>query len=173
MECHSLKSTATGARLTRRARFPTLAAAVLLLAPAAPLGAQELVVPRSPDATGFHGLTWSPGNMAMTATRSGERVSVSPVELIVVGVRPCSPSHLAGLEPGDRMVGVDGRDFDKLGPPFAELKPGLTYEVAVVRDDKRIELTITLSEIPENPRPSVTTRPIGTPEKWKCPQSSP
>ena len=36
MECCSLKSTATGIRPTRRARFLTLAAVILLLAPVAP-----------------------------------------------------------------------------------------------------------------------------------------
>ena len=155
-------------------RSSKVAIPVLLLgvATSGPAGAQELTVPRSADATGFHGLTWSPGNMMMTATSSGERVSVSPMELIVVGVRPCSPSHIAGFEPGDRIISVDGRDLNERGPPFVEVRPGLTYKVTVGRDDKRLELSLTLSEIPENPRPSVVTKPIGSPEKWKCPRSS-
>lgn len=155
-------------------RWSKVAIPLLLLgvATTGPIGAQELTVPRSPDVTGFHGLTWSPGNMMMmTATNRSERVSVSPMELIVVGVRPCSPSHIAGFEPGDRIISVDGRDLDEPGPPFSEVKAGLTYEVTVRRGERRIELTLTLSEIPENPRPSVTIAPIGSPEKWECRQS--
>jgi serine protease Do len=59
------------------------------------------------------------------------------------------PAALAGIKPGDVITKVDGALVDtpnKLSRLVAALDPGSTTRVEVVRDGKRINLQVALSE---------------------------
>jgi len=68
-----------------------------------------------------------------------------PLDATVVQLQPNSPAERAGLEPGDRIVAIDGQpvrqfyDLIRLISPH----PGETLELTVVREGKTISLQVT------------------------------
>ena len=145
--------------------FPT-AAVLYLAAVANPAESQQK--PRSPEATGYHGISWST-SMSASLNENGELVRRTQDFPRVMSVRPCSPSHRAGIEPGDKLIEVDGRDLSQPGPPFEKIRPGLTYRFVIERDGERSEVEITLTERPTDPPAAVVTAPMGSLQDWNCP----
>jgi regulator of sigma E protease len=62
---------------------------------------------------------------------------------VVDQVRPDSAAAAAGLQPGDRIVGVDGSRIDRFEElqRIVRLNPGTELSVTVMRDESRVQLT--------------------------------
>lgn len=71
---------------------------------------------------------------------------------VVIGaVMSGTPAAKAGLQNGDRIVGVDGHDvasFGDLRGRIAELRPGSEANLRVVRKDKTLTLKATVGKLP-------------------------
>ena len=145
--------------------FPT----ALFLAFAVFVGADSQQKPRSPDATGYHGLSWEV-SARVTLDENGNPVQTIEGFPAVVSVRPCSPAHRVGIEPGDKLVEVDGRDLDQPGPLFEKIRPGVTYRLVTERDGALSEVEITLTERPADAPAPVLTAPVGSLDDWSCTQ---
>lgn len=87
---------------------------------------------------------------------------------VVRSVVPCSPAHYAGLEPGDLLLRVNGRDARE-DDPFRGGE-GTDYRVDVERGGKQLVVTFKRVQRPpeRTPRP-VTEAPVGSPADWNCP----
>jgi S1-C subfamily serine protease len=74
-----------------------------------------------------------------------------PVEHgVVVVPQQGSPAERAGMRPQDIIVGIDGQAVNTVGDMRRELfkkKPGDAVRVEVVRDGRRLTLTVTLTEL--------------------------
>jgi S1-C subfamily serine protease len=60
-----------------------------------------------------------------------------------------SPAHRAGVEPGDVVIAVDGRDVAtaaQLRNALAASKVGAELKIIVLREGRRLELSITVEE---------------------------
>jgi S1-C subfamily serine protease len=69
---------------------------------------------------------------------------------VVVVPQPGSPAERAGMRPQDIIVAIDGQKISTIGDLRRELfrkRPGDTVRVEVVRDGRRVTLTITLTEL--------------------------
>ena len=83
--------------------------------------------------------------------RAGYVRADDPAEADVMLVNTCavragSPAEVAGLKPGDILVGIDGRDVRDIEDFMYALsasKPGQRGKVAVLREGKRVELEVT------------------------------
>jgi S1-C subfamily serine protease len=76
---------------------------------------------------------------------SGKRVGVGVVDVI-----PDGPAAAAGIRPGDVIVAVDGKETpsaEALGAVLADLKPGDTVPVTVLRGGTEQEVEVTLGEL--------------------------
>ena len=144
-----------------------VATAVLLCMAAVASPAKSQQKPRSPEATGYHGISWTT-SLSASLNENGELVRTRKDFPRVTSVRPCSPAHRAGIEPGDELVEVDGRDLKQPGPPFEKIRPGETYQLVVERDGERSEVEITLTERPPDPPAAVVTAPVGSLRDWNC-----
>lgn len=72
---------------------------------------------------------------------------------VITEVGGGSPASLAGIEPGDIVVDVDGTPIDGQGALIAAIRdrsPGDTIEIEVLRGGSRLTLTATLTERPAN-----------------------
>lgn len=72
-----------------------------------------------------------------------------PKGALVQGVEPGEPADRAGVEQGDVIVSVNGRevaDSDALRMNVARLRPGSKIDVEVIRDGRRKNLTVELGE---------------------------
>jgi S1-C subfamily serine protease len=71
----------------------------------------------------------------------------------ITRVVPDSPADQAGLESGDRVVAVDGRELDTehdLADLITALEPGDTVTLEIERsEEERVEVTVELGEHPE------------------------
>ena len=77
------------------------------------------------------------------------RVKLLGCRVDVVG--PGTPAARAGLEPGDLITAVDGREvsgFRTLRQALEKTKPNQTVELTVLRDGKPLELSATLTRRP-------------------------
>jgi serine protease Do len=78
---------------------------------------------------------------------------------LVGSVVPDSPAMKAGLRPGDIIVEYGGRPVDRpegLSRAVAATPVGRDQSVVVLRDGRRLGLSVTIAELPEQPsRPSV------------------
>lgn len=87
---------------------------------------------------------------------------------VVTGVVACSPAHRAGLQPGDRILSVDGRDA-RQAPVFPVARPGTVYRLTVERDGQRRGVVIRVARRGERTWPLIEEAPIDPPKAWECP----
>lgn len=69
--------------------------------------------------------------------------------MVVRTVRQASPASLAGLQPGDVILSVDGRPtFSRADFRYAiqRLRPGQTTEVELIREGRRVTLPVSVGE---------------------------
>lgn len=70
---------------------------------------------------------------------------------LVTGLLAGGPAALAGVQPGDVIVGVDGEEVagsDELRNRIAALKPGSTAKLSLFRTGKTLELDVTVARRP-------------------------
>ena len=82
----------------------------------------------------------------------------APAGVVIAGVVPGGPADQAGLQPGDVLLEVDGQpilDPRQTMSDIAEVEPGMTLPVTVVRGGERVEMELTVGE---RPTPRLPTR---------------
>jgi serine protease Do len=75
-----------------------------------------------------------------------------PHGALVAKVLPDSPARAAGIRVGDVIVSFDGKDIEEsasLPPIVGSSKVGKEIPVGIIRNGKRIEVKVTLGELPE------------------------
>jgi serine protease Do len=97
-----------------------------------------------------------------------DSLGIKPVGALVASVDGRGPAKSAGVEPGDVIVGFDGKDIKEihdLPQLVAVTSPSKTVEIVVLRKGKEIKKTVTLGRLPEivaspatNAQPSKPTR---------------
>ncbi len=104
------------------------------------------------------------GVRGATASAQGARPSARGLGMRVRSVYPSSPAEDAGLEPGDLVVGINGRpvesreDFDTL---LASVSPGASVRVEVRRGERSRTFTVKAARTPEDLGLEVLRREIG------------
>lgn len=104
------------------------------------------------------------GVRGFTLTADRTRPSARGLGMRVRSVYPSSPAEDAGLEPGDVVVGMNGRpvesreDFDTL---LASVAPGGTVALEVRRGDRTRALSLKAARAPEDLGLEVLRREIG------------
>ena len=81
-----------------------------------------------------------------------------PAGAVVTDVRPKSPAQRAGLRVGDVIVAVDGQSVDDSNAfnyRFTTRELGGEAPLAVMRDGKRVELSVALESAPDRPREEI------------------
>ena len=74
---------------------------------------------------------------------------------IVSDVTEGSPALAAGIAQGDTILKVDGKDISDsrdLSRKVAELKPGQSVPVTVVRDGKTMDISVKIGTMPDEPK---------------------
>lgn len=69
--------------------------------------------------------------------------------VIVSSVQPGGPAEKAGLKPRDIIIAIDGsaiKNGDDLVNQIASRRPGSSVRLGVLRDDKRIDVTVTIGD---------------------------
>ena len=118
--------------------------------------AQELIViPRKPG-DGYLGILYRPLDI-MESDITKRRFPV------VTGIEPCSPVHIAGVEPGDILVRVNDRDAREPGRFAGEI--GTEYVLEVLRDGESREFEFTRIELPSTVPEPVRNAPVGPPSE--------
>lgn len=72
---------------------------------------------------------------------------------MIQSVQDGTPADDAGVEAGDLVVAADGVAIDGatgLIATIRDLQPGDSTTITVIRDSERIELTVTLTDRPED-----------------------
>ena len=72
---------------------------------------------------------------------------------VIASVQPGTPAADAGVEAGDLVVAADGAAIDGttgLIAAIRDLQPGDSSTITVVRDGERIDLTVTVTDRPED-----------------------
>jgi len=87
----------------------------------------------------------------------------------VVGVHPCSPAHIAGVEPGDVIRGIDGRDGRTIPLFGRDAKVGTTHVLALRRDEEALSVEMKTVRWPDDIPDAVFDSPIGPTTEWDCP----
>ena len=107
--------------------------------------------------------------MAWTVPDAGEPVPEARRWPRVSRIRPCSPAHFAGLQPGDELLSVNGRDT-RHGAPFPAGSEGTEYTVEVERRGTGVlTIRLQLARRPPEVLEPVSEAPIGSPADWNCP----
>lgn len=139
------------------------AVAFLVLAPlAAPAAAQWVSVEGT--AAGELGISWSLEGPVEQEEEGRLRPQTHPR---IRSVTPCSPAHRAGLEPGDVLLEVNGRDV-RSGAPFPASEPGTRYVVRFSRADEVDRTTLTIGPPRSDAPEPVEEAPLGDPSEWGC-----
>jgi len=76
-----------------------------------------------------------------------------PMGALVSAVEKGSPAEKGGVEPGDVIVKINGKNVDEsfeLPAQVADIKPGGTAKLEVIRKGKSQELTVTVGESKDN-----------------------
>ena len=74
---------------------------------------------------------------------------------LVSDVTEDSPALAAGIKQGDTILKVDGKDISDsrdLSRKVAQLKPGQSVPVTVVRDGKTMDLSVKIGTMPDDPK---------------------
>jgi len=95
------------------------------------------------------------GRMGVTIQNVNQALADSfglskPVGALVSAVERGSPAEKAGIEPGDVIVKFDGKevaDSSQLPARVAEMKPGTTAKLEIIRKGSTKELSVTLGEL--------------------------
>lgn len=143
----------------------------ILLCSCLPEGASAqfpVEVAREDGVLGELGMRWKYDG-PLVPSEDGVRRALSPP--VVSSIVPCSPAHRAGLEPGDVLVRVDGRE-GTAGMLFPNGTPGTRYRLELRRGSEEWTVFLEVGPRRENPPPPVTASPVGTLEQWGCPPSS-
>jgi hypothetical protein len=125
-----------------------LAACLLLLAGLAP--APAAAANANHDTDGWLGVVLMAKETAHKEDRGDDTRSR---ELRILEVMDDSPAEAAGLEDGDLIVAVDGREIGELDSfvdLVADRAPGSTMELTIERDGLRQNRLVTLGERPED-----------------------
>jgi len=89
----------------------------------------------------------------------------------VMGVHPCSPAHIAGIEPGDVITGVNDRD-GRHAPLFpADVKPNSTHNLHIRRGETVLSVELRVVARPAETPEAVYQEPLGPVAEWDCPSS--
>ena len=138
-------------------------AAVAVVGLAHGVAAQGVSVPSQMGMSGLWiGMAWTVPDAAEPDREARRWPSVSRV-------RPCSPAHFAGLQPGDALLSVNGRDT-RDGAPFPPGSVGTEYEIRVERQGTGVlVLRLQLARRPTKVMEPVSEAPIGSPADWNCP----
>jgi serine protease Do len=78
----------------------------------------------------------------------------------VAGVEKKSPAAQIGLQPGDVVTNIDGAEVKRaldFHRAMLDHKPGDELSLVVLRKGSRLNLDLTLAEVPETPRPAVNS----------------
>nr|WP_312862849.1 MULTISPECIES: RIP metalloprotease RseP [unclassified Rhizobium] len=72
-------------------------------------------------------------------------IGIAPIDPIVASIGSDSPAQMAGLEPGDRILSVDGRDIGSVGEVqrYAAAHADKPMALTVKRDGQTRDLTVT------------------------------
>jgi serine protease Do len=125
------------------------------------------------------------GRMGVTIQNVNQALAESfglskPMGALVSSVEKGSPAEKAGIEPGDVIVKFDGQevaDSSQLPARVAEIKPGATAKLEIIRKGSTKEINVTVGELkdgkvataggaPQEPgRLGVTVRPLNADEQ--------
>lgn len=75
-----------------------------------------------------------------------------PMGALVAQASASGPAGKAGIQPGDIIVGFDGKEVERssaLPPMVGLVQPDTTVPVDVVRNGEQIELDVTIEELPD------------------------
>jgi len=75
-----------------------------------------------------------------------------PLGIYIERVYAYGPAHKAGIEPGDVIIAIDGEEIKSMAKLQAVLekhKPKDKIKILVIREDKKIEIDLTLGEMPQ------------------------
>ena len=116
------------------------------------VGINSQIVSRS---GGYMGLSFAiPIDLAMDVAK--------PMGALVAQVQSGSPAADAGLQPGDVIIGFNGREIQRsaqLPKWVGALKAGTEAEMTVVRDGDEKTLEVTVGELPDNPQAGMAGQP--------------
>jgi S1-C subfamily serine protease len=88
-----------------------------------------------------------PGFVGVQIRKDPDRGLV--VQLIIRG----SPAEKAGLEANDQITKLDGKEYEVLSDfvqAVRDKKPGTTVTLSIVRNDKPMEIKVTVAEVPKD-----------------------
>ena len=98
-----------------------------------------------------------------------DSLGIKPVGALVVSVDGRGPAKSAGVEPGDVIVGFDGKDIKEihdLPQLVAVTSPSKTVEIVFLRKGKEIKKTVTLGRLPEIAAPPATNAQPSKPTRF-------
>jgi S1-C subfamily serine protease len=98
-----------------------------------------------------------------------DSLGIKPVGALVASVDGRGPAKSAGVEPGDVIVGFDGKDIKEshdLPQLVAVTSPSKTVEIVFLRKGKEIKKTVTLGRLPEIAAPPATNAQPSKPTRF-------
>ncbi|MFN2399773.1 MAG: PDZ domain-containing protein [Gemmatimonadaceae bacterium] len=81
--------------------------------------------------------------------KNGKEIWVFKTYPFIEAVEPRSPAYRAGVEAGDLLLAVAGKDLRGGIEPLTLLRPGTKLPIRVKRDDETVNLTLTVQRRPD------------------------